>query len=340
MSNTTKLPFGLVAHEFADKLPLMEGNARKVTLESIQRDGIKKPVVLYKGKVADGRNRLILGNEAGIDKESIPFREFGSDPSDGDDLLAFVLRENLARRNLTEGHLGLLAASISKEIVAKLKANVSEEAKPDKGKGNGTTIPETPQKRASHVAREEAAKVTGTSVDNVKKSQLIAQYPELAAKVESKEISLNAAYEEARRIRDADKAGKDSSKRKAERAEALVAIAKDLGEDSGILTAIKRGSILAGPEKHKELLIFTELPKAEKIKLAPLIIQKMPIKDAIRISSSEPSADSTITDAINFAIVNGVGAKKASYEFKIGKGESSWSITITPGKETVSKLKK
>lgn len=336
---TTKLPFGLIAHEFADKLPLMEGNARNITLDSIKKDGVMKPIVLYKGKVADGRNRLILADEAGIQKESIPTREFGSDPTDGDDLLTFVLRENLARRNLTEGHLGLLAASISKEIAASMKEKVSEEAKPDRGNGNGKTIPETPQKRISHAAREEAAKVTGTSVDNVKKSQLIAQYPELAAKVESKAISLNAAYEEARRLRDAEKASKDASKRKAERAECLTAIAKDLGEDSSLLAAVKRGQLLSGPDKHKDLLMFTELPKTEKIKLAPLIIQKMSVKDALRVSSTEPNFESTILDAINFAIVNGVGSKKPNFEIKIGKGDSCWNISISPGKETAAKIK-
>jgi len=338
----TKLPFSYTAHEFAEKLPLMEGKSRAITLASIKEDGVSKPVVLCKGKVLDGRNRLILAAEAGLKKEDIKFREFGSEPGDGDDALKFVFRENVSRRNLTEGHLGLVAAAIVKDIAARIKASppkVSEEAQGNKGTGDGTTIPATPQKRVSHAAREEAAVVTGVSVDNVKKSQLVAQYPELAEKVEEKALSLNAAYEEAKRLRDDEKSTKDMQKRKTERADCLVAIAKDLGEDSSLLAAIKRGSILQGPDNHKNLLMFTELPKAEKLKLAPLLIQKLSVKDALRISSTAPDFDSNVLACINYAIVNGAGTKKPDYEFKVGKGDMSWTITLTPSKEAIAKLK-
>lgn len=339
------LPFGFVAHDFAEKLPRMEGKSRKITLDSIADKGVMKAIVMHKGKVADGLNRIILAHEAGKTKDEIPQREFGSLPSDGTDLLDFIYRENVAHRHIAEGHLSLIAATMAKEIAARMKeekaANppkVSEEAQNNKGTGDGSTIP-LPKERASHVARKEAAEKVGVSEDSVKKAQLVAKYPELEEAVAKKKMTLNAAYEEAVRIRNEAKETENMHKRKAERAECLAKIEKALGAESSLLAAIKRGSVLQGPDNHKNLQMFAELPKADMIKLTPLIIQKISVKDAIRIASETPGFDTTILAAINFAIVQGAGVKKAEVEFKVGKGDMAWTVTLTPSKEALAKLK-
>jgi hypothetical protein len=321
------LPFGLKAHEYADLLPLASGKSREVLLASLATGFDKNhPIVLINGLVLDGRNRLILGAESGLKKEDFSFREFNPS-TDGESALEFVSRENLSRRHLSEGHLSLIAVNIAKLITEKLKAKAkvtSEESTPPTG-AEVTKPVKAAAKVPSHVAREEAAKEVGVSTDAVKKAQLIAKYPDISKQVEEQKISLDAAYQEAVRRRDDEKAKKDSTKIKEERKTILATITKELGADHQLVKAAARGSIL---KEHRELKVFGELPKAQKLDIAPLIIQNISIKDAIKITSKAPDLTSTVDDLINWCIVQLAKGSKKTAELRLPAG----LITFTPGK--------
>lgn len=332
MSKTTTedkvvLPFGLKAHEYADLLPLASGKSRDQLLASLSNGFDKNhPIVLTNGLVLDGRNRLILGAESGLKKEDFTFREFNP-TTDGEDALAFVRRENLDRRHLGEGHLSLIAANIAKLIAEKLKKQAkvtSEESTPPTG-AEVTKPVKSAAKVPSHVAREQAAKETGVSTDSVKKAQLIAKYPDIAKQLEGQKISLDAAYQEAVRRRDDEKAKKDAGKLKEERKTIIATITKELGADHQLVKAATRGSIL---KEHRELKVFGELPKAQKLGIAPLVIQNIPIKDALKITSKAPDLTSTVDDLINWFIVQLAKGTKKTAELRLPAG----LITFTPGK--------
>lgn len=330
-----ELPFGLKAHEYAEFLPITEGRARDLIFEDIKANGIKKPVVLIRGKVLDGRNRLLMAHEIGLKKEDIPFREFN--PTLDGDPLEFVKRENVLHRHLSEGQLSLIAANIAKEIAKQIKenkANVSEEAKVptgntgakdaegNSGTGNGESSGDSAEDKKSvpsHEARKKAAKKMGVSEDSVKKASLIGKYPELKTKLEAGQISLDAAYQEACRLRDAQKEKDNAKKIKAERAEIIAAIAKQLGEDSQIVSAIKKGSIL---KDHKELKAFNELDKNLKNKIAVLIIQKISVRNAVKIASDTPAGGHTVDELVNWFLVQ-IAANKPA-ELKHGGGVISF----------------
>lgn len=337
--NTTKeekkeaLPFGLKAHEYADILPLAIGRSREEILESLKLGfDANHPVVLLNGLVLDGRNRLILGAEAGLKKEDIKFREFNPS-TDGPCPLKFVQRENISRRQLSDGHLSLVAAKLTAILTAKLKEDqkkVSDQSAPPAGgkPGDPVIVPAKkaatakPEKVPSHVAREQAAAQTGVSTDAVKKAQLISKYPEITKQLEAQKISIDAAYQEACRLRDADKAKKDANKIKDERKLALAGIAKDLGADHQLVKAATRGSIL---KDHKDLKAFNELPKAQKLNIAPLVIQNLSIKEALKVTSKVPDLKSTIDDLVNWGIVQLAKSGKKVAELNLPSGTITFS---------------
>jgi phage N-6-adenine-methyltransferase len=102
-------PVGVVFHEYANIFPMLQGEAFGALRDDIRRHGIREPVVFLGAHILDGRNRYMAARELGIE---YPRREFGSQPSDGDDPLAFVVSHNLTRRHLTESQRSSIAARL------------------------------------------------------------------------------------------------------------------------------------------------------------------------------------------------------------------------------------
>jgi N6-adenosine-specific RNA methylase IME4/ParB-like chromosome segregation protein Spo0J len=98
---------GYEFHAFANVLPLMEG-VEQATLESSTRQhGIREPIVLFEGKILDGRNRYRAALKNGFRNEKIPTRVF--DPKIDGDPLEFVWDKNANRRHLNEIQRGYAA---------------------------------------------------------------------------------------------------------------------------------------------------------------------------------------------------------------------------------------
>jgi hypothetical protein len=104
-------------HELADIVPLMEGEAFAKLTEDIRSKGVLDAIVLYEGKILDGRNRYRALDE--INKglsptERMAHREIkfeerypDTDPAD------FVWSKNVARRQLTPGQEALAASKMA-----------------------------------------------------------------------------------------------------------------------------------------------------------------------------------------------------------------------------------
>lgn len=85
----------LQVHPFATLIPPMTERERDTLRESIAKDGVKMPLVLYQGRVLDGRNRLYF---ASVLKKPVQIKEFEGTEEEAKRYV-FVL--NLARRHLT-----------------------------------------------------------------------------------------------------------------------------------------------------------------------------------------------------------------------------------------------
>lgn len=91
-------------HPLSEIFPLIEDHNLEKMVEDIERNGLQNPIVLYEGKILDGRNRYKACQIAGLDPI---FSEHQGDP------LSFVLSANLHRRHLTESQRAMIAGKIS-----------------------------------------------------------------------------------------------------------------------------------------------------------------------------------------------------------------------------------
>jgi ParB-like chromosome segregation protein Spo0J len=100
--------------------PLMTGLELQNLAADIKANGLRHPIVLHRGMVIDGRNRLAACKLAGVEPR---FSEYDGPE---DKLLAFVVSENLHRRQLTPSQQALCAADAAarEKISSKAAATV------------------------------------------------------------------------------------------------------------------------------------------------------------------------------------------------------------------------
>jgi hypothetical protein len=96
-------------HPFADIFPLMKGKEFEELVADIKARGLTEPIVTYKGKVLDGRNRDRACAAAGVKPRYLPFN--GTD----DDARAFVISANIRRRHLTASQKRALIKKVLKQ---------------------------------------------------------------------------------------------------------------------------------------------------------------------------------------------------------------------------------
>ena len=87
------------AHPYADAWPMLQGDDLADLAADIAENGLRDPVVLYRGMILDGRNRHAACQQVGA---AVNFTDF-----DGDDdaALAFVQSANNTRRHQSKGSL-------------------------------------------------------------------------------------------------------------------------------------------------------------------------------------------------------------------------------------------
>lgn len=92
-------------HPLANLFPLLEGSAFDELAASIKEHGQHDAIVLFEGKILDGRNRYRACIAAGVDALLEEFR--GTDP------VAFVVNKNIHRRHLNESQRAMIAAQLA-----------------------------------------------------------------------------------------------------------------------------------------------------------------------------------------------------------------------------------
>jgi ParB-like chromosome segregation protein Spo0J len=155
-------------HDLCKILPDMSADQFRAHVADIRANGLLHPIVLHEGKILDGRHRYRACVEIGIEPK---FTSFG-----GVDALAFVLSENLHRRHLSESQRAMVAAKL---------ANMRQGHRSDK----------QPSANWQKVSATDAAKSLNVSERSVARAVEIKKNgaPELVAKVEAGEITVNEA---------------------------------------------------------------------------------------------------------------------------------------------------
>lgn len=171
-------------HEFAACYPLLEGDSLDSLAESIRKHGLMEPIVLFQGKVLDGRNRMTCCTIAGVEPR---FREFeGTD----EEALQYVCCVNTDRRHLTKSQLAMAAAKAREHFDKLAKKRQHSTLK----KGDSPVVAKVPQRETSR-ARDEAGKAFGVSGRMVDYATKVIEKgaPELKKAVEQGRMTVQTA---------------------------------------------------------------------------------------------------------------------------------------------------
>lgn len=178
-------------HPLAERFPLIEGAEFDELVADIKKNGLMNPVIMYQGKVLDGRNRVMACQEAGVEIRHRPW-----DGTCGT-ALAFVVSRNVLRRHLTSSQRAVWAVSLlDDERKAASERLESTQAKPGEkvgAKGSGKKT-----RALAGRARDQAGRAVGVSGSSVAKAErLVRENPELADAVARGDMTLGQAAREA-----------------------------------------------------------------------------------------------------------------------------------------------
>lgn len=177
-------------HPAAALFPMISEAKWPAFVEDLRVNGQRTKIVLIGKLILDGRNRYKALLELGREPK---FRQFGDDPTDGSDPIAFVTSLNIQRRQLDETEL----AYVGLELVPMYEAQAKERQVANLKQGPvSATLRERGDERGK--AAEAAAKAVGVSartIESAIKVQRDAAPEVLAASRDQGRIAVSAAAE-------------------------------------------------------------------------------------------------------------------------------------------------
>jgi len=169
-------------HDAANLFPLMNGEEFDALVADIRTHGQLEPIVLYDGRILDGRNRYLACQQLGIEPKVCVYQGTLSP-------VEFVISRNLHRRHLTSSQRAVLALDVLSQLEAEAKQRQVEAGK------HKQIIAEAGQ------ARDKAAKLTATNRQYVSDAKRIAEKsPELLRRVRTGELTIPEAKREIRKL--------------------------------------------------------------------------------------------------------------------------------------------
>lgn len=174
--------------DFENLIPPLSEDEFNGLEKSILEEGVREPIVTWRGFIVDGHNRYKIATKYGLDFDTVEY-----DFTDEADAKLWMIRNQFARRNINAYQRSVLALE--------LKDIVSAQAKKRQQQAGGAV----PQKSAgAHDTRDELAAYAGVSHDTISKVERIEREApdELREQLRNGETSINAAYKQ---LREADK---------------------------------------------------------------------------------------------------------------------------------------
>jgi hypothetical protein len=192
----------LEPHEIALRYPWSEEACASMA-KDIERDGQREAIVLYEGKILDGRHRYEACMRLGRQPRT---REFGSEASDGSSPTRFAHSMNVERRHVDKAVLAALVVdSVDESARAEAKARMAEGGKaagrgrPQKGGPlEDQAIGDVAKSAARTDAVSLAAAEFGVSRSIAYRAQAVKrEAPEVFEQVKAGKLSVYAAEREA-----------------------------------------------------------------------------------------------------------------------------------------------
>jgi ParB-like chromosome segregation protein Spo0J len=171
-------------HPISNMFPVLPENELNELADDIKANGLKQPIVIYQGKILDGRNRYEACKTADVQPA---FTEYT-----GSNATSYVLSLNLQRRHLTPSQKAAVAVEalphLEKE--AKQRQKQHRDTAPGKKQNTGGKNSTSDAGKARDIAAR-ALKVNSRYVQDAKK--LKEDRPELFEKVKQGEIDITKA---------------------------------------------------------------------------------------------------------------------------------------------------
>jgi len=236
---------GLVEHAIASLFPAMSPDEFAALKSDIQANGLREPVVLFDGRLLDGRHRYRACMELGIPCST----KTVSDSS----AAMIALSLNLYRRHLSSSQKAAILVEareiLNEETKAAEARHAANSGRPKKGTEKPTQLSGEVSKHEGEAA-ERAAKSAGTNRQYVNDAQaLIDESPELHAEVKSGKKTVPQAKNELRK------------KKKTAELEAKAAVFKDEQPTWTLIHADVLDGLQSVLDHHsKPRLIFADPP--------------------------------------------------------------------------------
>jgi DNA modification methylase len=169
-------------HELANLIPTMSDDEYRELVKDITANGLLEPIMLYEGKVLDGRHRYRACMEIGLLPE---YEEYT-----GKDALQYVISKNVSRRHLNE---------TQRSIVASRLANMERGGdRPSRSDSNFDSA----NLHVGNISQPEAAQMLNVSPRTVATVKAVErEAPELIPQMEAGKMSANEAYKEVKKKR-------------------------------------------------------------------------------------------------------------------------------------------
>ena len=170
-------------HAAANLFPEMRPEEYETLKEDIRVNGLRSPIVFWRGQLIDGRHRIRACEELGINWDNFA-EEAGADQ----DPVTEALSLNLHRRHLTPSQLAMVAD--------KVRGIYDADGKERRKRKPAKSVPENlPEQNTPKDSRDKAAAAVGVSgklADAAKKVRSKGT-PELQKAVESGDVAVTAA---------------------------------------------------------------------------------------------------------------------------------------------------
>jgi|SRR5215471_1235669 len=181
------------SHPAAAIFPMMERAELETLAADIKANGLIEPILLYQGKILDGRNRAESCVIAGIEPRYCEVTINGDSP------VLYVVSKNLHRRHLSCAQ----RTRVGLDLIPMLEAEAAERQRLAGAKGrehrqNGFASQDAKPKRGTRTD-EQAGKAVGVSGASIRRLDYIRRHdPELCKKVEAGEIPIKTGWVQAR----------------------------------------------------------------------------------------------------------------------------------------------
>jgi hypothetical protein len=174
-------------HPLAMKFPAMSDSEIEKLAKDIEKHGLRLDLVLYEGKILDGRNRYLACQKAGVEPRFMTFEESDGSPID------FVWSVNDCRRHMSQSQRAALAVEFMPEYEKEAKKRLVTST----GGKSPRPVVTLPQAENIGKSREKAAAVAGVSPSLVQSAKkLKEESPEAFQQVKDGDKSIGQAKKE------------------------------------------------------------------------------------------------------------------------------------------------